>query len=132
MLRLSFKTICRKLAKCKLPKFSLVVGIAEGGIVPASLVAVKLNAALKIIQLNYRNEHNNPRYPDPVLLHKARILRAPKEILVVDDAAISGKTLAAAKKLFKGHKVKTMVFKGRADYVLFPRLKACVRWPWKI
>ena len=132
MRSLSFKTICRKLEKYKLPKFGLVVGIAEGGIVPASLVARKLGSVLKIIQLNYRDENNNPRYPNPVLLHKARILRAPKEILIVDDAAISGKTLAAAKKLFKGRTVKTMVFKGRADYVLFPEIKACVRWPWKI
>jgi hypoxanthine phosphoribosyltransferase len=119
------------LAKKKLPDCDLVIGIAEGGEDAARLVASKIECDLKIIKFNYRDEKNVPRQPEPVLLSSINIPSNVKKILIVDDVSVSGKTMSAAKKLFKGYEVATMVFKGKADYVLFPEITDCIKWPWK-
>jgi hypothetical protein len=36
-----------------------------------------------------------------------------------------------AREQLKGYDVKTLAMKGKADYVLFPEIKDCVKWPWK-
>lgn len=131
MTELSFAEICRALADAKLPDCDFVVGIAEGGIVPASLVAAKKGCDLRIVRFNYRNDDNVPRHPEPVLLKSVVLPENTNNVLLVDDVAITGRTLNAAKKLFKHQKVTTMVFKGAADYVLFPEISECIRWPWK-
>ena len=128
---ISFVDICRALDRLEFADCELVVGIADGGIVPASLVAAKLGCDLKIVYFNYRNKNNVPQHQEPVLLNSVSIPENIKNILLVDDVCVSGKTLDAAKKLFIGRNVTTMVFKGCADYVLFPQISNCVRWPWK-
>ena len=35
------------------------------------------------------------------------------------------------KTKINGINVKTLDMKGKADYVLFPEIKECVKWPWK-
>lgn len=132
MRKISFPKISKALENLKLPDCQLVVGIAEGGTVPAALVASRLGCDLKIVKFNYRNAKHIPRHPAPLLLSKVSLPENIKTLLLVDDVAISGKTINAAKKLFKNHKVTTLVFRGNADYVLFPRVSTCVRWPWKI
>jgi hypoxanthine phosphoribosyltransferase len=52
-------------------------------------------------------------------------------ILLVDDVSVSGQTLALARSLLKGYEVITFTLKGKADFVLFPEITACVNWPWK-
>jgi hypoxanthine phosphoribosyltransferase len=52
--------------------------------------------------------------------------------LVVDDVSVSGKTLEKARQLLAGNEVKTLTLKGNADYVIFPEIRDCVKWPWKI
>lgn len=111
-------------------KIDLVVGIAEGGAFPAKLVAQKFGCELEIIKLNYRDKDNNPRHPEPVILSKISIPKGVRNILLVDDVSVTGKTLNTAKKAI-GKKIYTMVFKGMADYVLFPNITECVNWPWK-
>ena len=65
---LDFQEITRRLKALTLPEVDLVVGIASGGIVPASLAAFHLGAPLSIINLNFRDEENRPRHEAPTLL----------------------------------------------------------------
>ena len=56
---------------------------------------------------------------------------ADKRILLVDDVSVSGKTMNAALEQLEGLNVRTLAMKGKADFVLFPEIKDCVKWPWK-
>jgi hypoxanthine phosphoribosyltransferase len=125
--------ISERLKSIPLPDADLVIGIGTGGIVPASLVAFHLNAELRVMVLNYRDENNNPRHENPeilVLPDKLDLLN--KKILIVDDVSVSGKTLSKAKELLADYQVETLTLKGKADYVLFPEIRDCVAWPWKV
>lgn len=129
--KLDFLEIRDRLGRLELPEVDLVVGIATGGSVPASLVAYKLNRPLATVQLNYRAEDNTPQRSEPELLTAFRPPNA-RRVLLVDDVSVSGKTLTAAKALLPHSHVTTLVMKGRADYVLFPEVASCVVWPWKV
>jgi hypoxanthine phosphoribosyltransferase len=133
MTDINFREISDALRNVELNGYDLVVGIADGGIIPATLVAYKIGCDLRIVKFNYRNNDNIPQHPDPVLLSTFTLPANIKSILLVDDVAISGKTLnALKKKLFKNQQVATLVFRGKADFVLFPEITTCVRWPWKL
>lgn len=132
MVPISFREISKRLREKDLPETDLVIGIGTGGVVPASLAAFHLRAELQVITLNYRDENNNPRYGEPVVLNlPADLSLEGKRILLVDDVSVSGKTLNAALELLKDFHVKTLTMKGKADFVLFPEVKDCVKWPWK-
>ena len=128
---LDIKEILRRLLHMRLPRFDAVVGIGRGGIVPAALVAAKLGCDIRILRVSYRDAENRPRYKEPVSAKTPDIPRRIKRILIVDDVSVSGKTLGEAARIMKGRYLKTMVFKGDADYVLFPEIRKCVQWPWK-
>jgi hypoxanthine phosphoribosyltransferase len=132
MTPVSFTEISTRLRALTLPETDLVIGIGTGGIVPASLVAFHLKCELQIITLNYRDESNTPRYENPVVVNMPEMpsLRG-KRMLLVDDVSVSGKTLNEALRYFEGLQIKTLTMKGRADYVLFPEIQDCVKWPWK-
>ena len=127
---LDFREICARLERLELPHVDLVVGIATGGSVPASLVAYKLGAPLVMMRLNYRAENNTPQRPEPQLLSTFGPPDAAR-VLLVDDVSVTGKTLAAATLLLPHSHVTTLVMKGRGDFVLFPEVSSCVVWPWK-
>ena len=131
MVPLSFREITDRLKQMELPQTDVVIGIGSGGIVPAGIVAFHLGAELHVMTLNYRDEQNTPRYEEPKLLQKPDWDLEGKHILLVDDVSVSGKTMNAALKLLKGYNVKTLAMKGRADFVLFPDIRDCVKWPWK-
>jgi len=132
MIPVSFTEITDRLRSLKLPPTDLVIGIGTGGVVPASLVAFHLNCELQIITLNYRDENNTPRHEKPVVLNMPEMPSLQgKRILLVDDVSVSGKTLNEALLHFEGLQIKTLTMKGKADYVLFPEIKDCVKWPWK-
>ncbi|TNF40398.1 MAG: phosphoribosyltransferase [Bacteroidetes bacterium] len=131
MVPLSFKEISARLKQMDLPEIDLVIGIGSGGVPPATFVAFYLNADLEVMTLNYRDEKNNPRFDEPKVLHKPLWNLEGKRILLVDDVSVSGKTMNAALELLKGYNVKTLAMKGIADFVLFPEIKDCVKWPWK-
>ncbi|WP_346855438.1 phosphoribosyltransferase [uncultured Draconibacterium sp.] len=131
MVPLSFKKITERLNTISFPEIDIVIGIGSGGVPAATMVAYHLNAELEVMTLNYRDEQNNPRYEAPVVLQKPEWNLEGKRILLVDDVSVSGKTMEAALKQLPGLNVKTCAMKGKADFVLFPEIKACVKWPWK-
>jgi len=132
MVPIPFTEITERLRSMELPETDLVIGIGTGGIVPASLVAFHLGCELHIITLNYRDESNAPRYEKPVIINMPEMPSLEgKRILLVDDVSVSGKTLNEALLHFQDLNIKTLTMKGKADYVLFPEVKDCVKWPWK-
>jgi len=131
MVPLSFKEITSRLETIEFPPIDIVVGIGTGGVPAATMVAYHLGAELQVITLNYRDEQNNPLYENPKILYAPDMQLKDKRILLVDDVSVTGKTMNAALKLLDGYHVQTCVMKGKADYVLFPEIKDCVKWPWK-
>ncbi len=131
MVPLSFKQISERLKQIDLPEVDIVIGIGSGGVPPATFVAFYLEAELQVMTLNYRDENNNPLYEAPKVLQKPEWNLEGKRILLVDDVSVSGKTMNVALEQLKGHNVKTLAMKGKADFVLFPEIKDCVKWPWK-
>lgn len=131
MVPLSFREITERLKQMQLPETDVVIGIGSGGIPPATMVAYHLNAELQVMLLNYRDEQNTPRYDEPLVLEKPHGQLEGKRILLVDDVSVSGKTMQTALEQLKGLDVKTLAMKGKADFVLFPEIKDCVKWPWK-
>lgn len=131
MVPLSFREISERLKQTDLPETDVVIGIGSGGIVPASIVAFHLNAELKLMVLNYRDETNKPLYNEPVVIQKPDRNLEGKRILLVDDVSVTGSTMNKALEQLKGLNVKTLAMKGKADYVLFPEIRDCVNWPWK-
>ena len=129
---LSFIEIAQRLKTIELPEIDGVVGIANGGTVPASLVAYQLDRPLFMIRLNYRDENNVPLYDSPKVLEAPSIDESLKRVLLVDDVSVSGKTLAKAQELLGDRVVVTLVITGEADYVVFPEVGDCVNWPWNL
>jgi hypoxanthine phosphoribosyltransferase len=128
---LDFETISRALKQTSLPPVDCVVGIAEGGIFPAALLAHQLDYPLRLLRINYRALDNTPQRPAPMLLDDVPTMPEGACILLVDDVSVSGQTLALARNLLKGCEVITFTLKGKADFVLFPEIEVCVNWPWK-
>ena len=98
---LDFTTISRALKTFPLPEVDHVVGIADGGIVPASLIAHQINRPMSLIQINYRARDNSPRYPRPVLLSWQPLPIGGQRILLVDEVSVSGKTMKFAQSFLK-------------------------------
>lgn len=130
--KLEFNTISARLRELKLPEVDAVVGIARGGIVPATMVAHQLGLPLVLLRLNYRDDDNKPRRAEPELLEPFLLNPALKRVLLVDDVSVSGATMNKAKGLLPGVTVTTLAFKGKADLVLFPEVRECVEWPWRV
>jgi xanthine phosphoribosyltransferase len=133
MTSLSFADITSRLAAWRFPEgIDLVVGIASGGIVPAALVAMRLAVELKVIALNYRDEANEPRYPEPRLLSSVPNLGSARRILLVDDVYVTGKSWQSARLALPNTlEVIPFVLKGRVDFALIRDVDGCVQWPWK-
>ncbi|HBG60547.1 MAG: hypothetical protein A2Y03_09790 [Omnitrophica WOR_2 bacterium GWF2_38_59] len=132
MIELSFKEVLKGLTDLNIADVDHVVAIGQGGLVPASIVAYNLNLSLSSIHINYRDSSNSPRFKEPKLLMPFNLPNEFKKILLVDDAVVSGKTMLAAKNELKDFDVKTMALIGNADYTVFPEIKSCVKWPWKV
>jgi uncharacterized protein len=132
MVPLSFEEISARIRKMDFPETDIVVGIGTGGVIPASLVAFFLGCELCVMTVSFRDQNNNPLFNSPVIVSKpGGVDLKGKKILLVDDVSVTGKTMQAALNELKGFNVKTFALKGKADYVLFPDIKDCVKWPWK-
>ncbi len=130
---LSLTSIKERLESYPIPQADLVIGIGRGGTVPAKLVADKTGSRLFVVSVNYRDDENIPQREMPVLLEDLIVpLGKGSQILLVDDVSVTGKTLETVKEKLGGYEVVTLVFKGKADHVLFPEINTCVEWPWKV
>ncbi len=129
---LDFLMIANRIDQIQLPAVDHVVGIATGGIVPASLLAYRLRCSMSLIRINYRAADNSPQRPAPQVLEPFVLPAGVKRILLVDDVSVSEQTLDTAKEVLKGYDVTTFVLKGNADLVVFPEIGECVTWPWKL
>ena len=129
---LDFNRISSAIRDLPLPRVDLVIGIARGGIVPASLVAYRLGCELLVLPINYRDDENHPRHDRPQVGGTVRIPDGVRSILLVDDVSVSGATLDAARETLGSYEVTTMVLKGSADIVAFPDINTCVNWPWNV
>lgn len=134
MTPLEFEDIVTRLRAWSFPTgLDGVVGIASGGVVPAALVAQHLGLGLKLIALNYRDEANHPRTPEPRLLAPVPDLGRWRKILLVDDVYVSGKSWHAARALLPPEiEVLPLVFKGKTDFALIRDIDGCVQWPWRV
>ena len=97
------------------------------------MIAHQLGLPCRFIHLNFRNPDNTPVHEEPVILSGA-ISDIPhgSRVILVDEVSVSGKTINKALELLKDFHVKTFVMKGKGDFVLYPDIKTCVNWPWKI
>jgi len=132
-LSLSFREISEAIHHFNFPVIDFVIGIATGGIYPALMIAHQLEVDFDFLHIHYRDVENIPLYHVPRLLSKP--LKKPdksKRILLVDEVSVSGKTMDKALEILKGYNVTTFVLKGKGDLVLFPDVRTCVIWPWKI
>jgi xanthine phosphoribosyltransferase len=111
--------------------FDLIVAIANGGIVPAGIINQRLNTKVEILHINFRDDHQQPKYSTPKLLKPIDFEFQGKKILLVDDRIKTGATIDVAKKLLEGAKfIKTFAVNGNADYALYN--ENCFRFPWII
>lgn len=123
--------ILKRVKSLRVDPVDLVVGVARGGIVPAYLVASLLKVPLEFIWINFRDEHHKPQRREPKLLKHLQFDPRNKRILLVDDQANTGKTLAFTKRQLSGAtSVSTLVFNGPADYTLFD--EDCFKMPWNL
>ena len=129
---LGFTEIAHRLKATPLPDVDLVVGIARGGVVPASLAAYQLDRPLQVMRVQYRADDNQPMHDAPLLLSQPPLPDGHLRILLVDDVCVSGRTMQAARLALAGHEVVTLVCKGQGDYILFPEIGECVVWPWNV
>lgn len=135
MQEIEFLSIRERIKQIKIPSVDMVIGVATGGTVPAALVAYEIGRPLMVCEINYRDEANVPRYTEPRVRGAISVPRGVRRVLLVDDVAVSGKTLNAAKALLPDLEIVTLVCKakaGTADIILFPDMPGCVMWPWKM
>lgn len=133
MVELALSEIENKIKSIDYTSFDLIIGIETGGKFPAQMIADYANISVEFIKLNYRDENNEPRYEEPVSFGEILEIDENSKVLLVDDVSVSGKTLNVAKKLLGHQNITTLCLKGKnADIVLFPEVKECVLWPWKI
>lgn len=111
--------------------FDLIVAIAGGGIVPAGILAQRLGGEFAILSINFRDEHQKPRFDTPRLLSPIGFDARGKRVLLVDDRIKSGSTIRLARELMidaGALSVRTFAVNGDADYALWN--EECFRLPW--
>lgn len=126
-----FAAISSKLEAYGFPAIDAVVGIREGGVVPACLVAHQLQVPVFFIAINFRAADNRPRFESPQLLEEPAAL--PPEgstVLLVDDVSVTGKTFERARACLAHCEIITFALKGKADHTIL-EIDGCVNWPWK-
>lgn len=127
---LTFERIATAIRRIPVPEVDVVVGIARGGIVPASLLAYRLGCEMATMSVNFRDEDNRPRHDEPKIYAAPSLPAGVESVLLVDDVSVSGATLDIARRALPEFRVTTLVLKGRADIVVFPDITTCVNWPW--
>ncbi len=117
----------------------VIVAVARGGMIPAGVLSYALGVKLTdAINVEYYTDANST-LPDPILLAPALDTESimGKRLLVVDDVADSGRTLAAVVKLLRGFgaEVRSAVLYAKAATVVSPthvwrRTDQWIVFPW--
>lgn len=81
--------------------FDMIVAIANGGIVPASIINQRLQKEVHLLRINLRDEYQHPKYDTPQLLAPVDFDFKGKSILLVDDRIKTGSTIKLARELLK-------------------------------
>ena len=110
--------------------FDLIVAIANGGIIPATILNQRLDIEIRLLRINLRDPAQKPRYESPQLIAPIDFVYAGKAILLVEDRVKTGATLNFAKSLLleEAKIVKTFAVNGNADYALYN--ESCFKFPW--
>ncbi|MFV0605005.1 MAG: phosphoribosyltransferase [Niabella sp.] len=110
--------------------FDMIVAIANGGIVPAAMLAQILQVDVQLLKINWRNAKQQPQYEAPQLLAPVNFNYRGKNILLVEDRVKTGATLNFAKQMLQqeAKQVKTFAVNGPADYSLYN--ETCFKFPW--
>ncbi len=96
----------------ELAKFDLIIGVSRGGLIPATLIAEKLD---KLLIAAYIDQENN------VYLDKPGWVKG-KKVLLVDDICRSGLTLSKIKNLVESARPELI-----KTYTLFCLTKSAFR-----
>ncbi|HHU96752.1 MAG: phosphoribosyltransferase family protein [Bacteroidota bacterium] len=126
----SFEEVIQRFREIDIPEtFDIIVAIANGGIVPAGILAQRLELEVHLLKINWRDTSQKPKYNAPKLLAPIDFKYRDQSILLVEDRVKSGTTLTYAMELLKGAKsIKTFAVNGKADYSLYD--EACFLFPW--
>jgi len=125
-----YEKLSGALAWMQSERFEAIVAVANGGIMPAALLHEELGLPMSIVQINYRDHENKPRFSDARLLQDGPAPFPGKKVLIVDDVSRTGRTLARAREFLSASTVRTFLLNGEADYSLY-RTSECLRMPWK-
>ena len=110
-------------------QFDMIVAIANGGIIPASILNQRLGIEIQLLKINLRDSNQRPIYDSPQLMAPIDFEFKGKTILLVEDRVKTGASLTKACELLKDAKViKTFAVNGKADYSLYD--ETCFKFPW--
>ena len=132
MKKRTFEEIVSKIKEIKIKeKVDIVIGIAEGGIIPAYLIAKKLKKPVDFIWINFRDADNHPQWKFPRVIKPYLPNIKNKHVLLVDDVSRTLSTFRKAKQCLGAAKsIKTLTFNGKGSYHLYN--EECFIFPWVI
>jgi xanthine phosphoribosyltransferase len=128
----SFEDILRRLRELQFTEdFDMIVAIANGGLLPASLLYERLGIEVNVLRINWRAPDNTPRHPAPVLLRPPDFEFVGKRLLLADDRIKTGATIEFARKVLSGAALlRTFAINGNADYAIYN--ETCFPMPWRM
>jgi hypoxanthine phosphoribosyltransferase len=107
----------------------MIVAIANGGIIPASILNQRLNIDIQLLKISLRDANQKPKYDSPQLMSSIDFEFKNRKILLVDDRVKTGASMQLARELLRDAKlIKTFAVNGTADYALFN--ESCFQFPW--
>lgn len=111
-----------------------IIGIARGGIIPATIIAHFLKAGLDFIWMNRRDDSHNEIRKEALIYREPALNLAGKKVLLVEDRVKTGTTLKQAKKFLEtqnpGVQITTCAVNGNADIAFFD--ESCFLFPWAL
>ena len=109
--------------------FDIIVAIANGGIIPATILNQRLNIDIELLKINLRDPNQKPKYDSPKLISPVDFVFKDKSILLVEDRIKTWATVNFAIDLLNGaKKIRTFAVNGKADYSLYD--EECFKFPW--
>ena len=126
----TFEGVMSRIAEIEFAEeFDTLVAVANGGILPATLLNQRLNLDFQLVKVSLRDSSQKPLYDSPQLVEPLRFDPRGRKILLVEDRVKTGASLEFAKSLLsEAALVKTFCVNGPTDYSLYD--ETCFRFPW--